>query len=160
MMKRMTMHPMRTAVLALCTVGLSALPTLAQDAGAPPPPREGQRGPGGPGGGAKMQERQLEMMKTQLNLTDEQVSKVTKIQADERSQMMALRDDTATPIEQKRDKMKTIRETTHHKIMEVLTKEQKEKYKEMEEKMREQGGNRREPGGGQGEGAPPPPPPQ
>ena len=153
MMKRMLMtHPMRTAVLAMCTVGLSALPTLAQEAGAPPPPREGQRGPGG---GARMQERQLEMMKSELTLTDEQITKVQKIQADERRQMLELRDDTATSMEDKREKMKTIRETTHHKIMEVLSKEQKEKYKAMMEKMREEGGNRRG-----GAGSPPPPPPQ
>ena len=102
-----------------------------------------------------MQERQLEMMKSELTLTDEQISKVTKIQADERKQMMELRDDTATSMEDKREKMKTIRETTHHKIMEVLSKEQKEKYKAMMEKMREEGGNRRG-----GAGSPPPPPPQ
>ncbi len=149
MMKRMMMHPMRTAILALCTVGLSALPTLAQDPGGPPP--DGQRGPGG----ARMQERLLEMMKTELKLTDEQITKVQAIQADERTQMMALRGDTSNSMEDMRDKMRTIRETSNKKIMEVLSKEQKEKYKAMMEKMRQQG-----PGG---PGGPPPgdgPPPQ
>jgi protein CpxP len=149
---------MRVALLGLCTGVLGVVPMMAQDTSAPPPPTQdgsapppmqgggGGRGRGGPG---RMQERQLEMMTKQLNLTPDQVTQVKAIDADTDSKMKALRDDTSTAPADKRPKMMAIRQESMVKIRGILTDEQKTKMDAMMAKMRE----RREEGG-------PPPPPQ
>jgi protein CpxP len=105
---------------------------------------------GGRGGGqGRMQERQLEMMTKELNLTPDQVTQVKAINADSEKQMLALRDDTATAPADKREKMMAIRQGSMAKVKALLTDEQKTKLDAMMAKMRE----RREEGG-------PPPPPQ
>ena len=144
---------LRAVVLAACVVSAAAVPAIAQDNSAPPPPPPGQGrgGPGGPG----MQERQLEMMTRQLNLTPDQVTQIKAIQADGRKQMMALRDDSATAGPDRRAKMMSLRDAEQAKVKAVLTDEQKTKYDAMMERMRE----RRDRGPGGADGPPPPPPP-
>ena len=142
---------LRVALLAGCTILAGSAPMLAQDTApasqdAPPPPHgEGRGGPG-------MQERQLEHMTKDLNLTPDQVTSIKAIQADNRTQMMALRDDTSTAGPDKRAKMMAMRDAEQTKIKAVLTDDQKTKYDAMMAKMRE----RREQ---HGDGGPPPPPP-
>ncbi len=144
---------MRIAALALCTVMMGAVPMLAQDTPpAPPTAQDGPpRGPGGRMGG----ERMVEMMTKELSLTPDQVTSVKAIEADSRQQMMAVREDTSTPQEQKRDKMMAIRVASQAKIRALLTDEQKVKFDKMEARMRE----RNRGGGGGPDGPPPPPPP-
>ncbi len=152
-MKTMTKYGLRIATLALCTAVVGVVPMRAQDTPAPMqqdgPPRGGPGGRGGPMGG----ERQLEMMTKQLSLTPEQVTSIKAINEESRKQSMALREDTSTPQEQKRDKMMAIRTASEAKIKAVLTDEQKTKYEAMQAKMRERGQGRGGPDG------PPPPPP-
>jgi protein CpxP len=141
---------MRVALLGLCTGVLGVVPMVAQDA--PPPAAQGGGGGrmGGRGGGqGRMQERQLEMMTKELNLTPDQVTQVKAINADSEKQMLALRDDTATAPADKREKMMAIRQGAMAKVKALLTDDQKTKLDAMMAKMRE----RREEGG-------PPPPPQ
>ena len=157
-MKTMTKYGLRIATLALCTAVAGAVPMLAQDTSAPPmqqdgPPRGGPGGRGGMMGG----ERQMEMMTKQLNLTPEQVTSIKAIEDDSRKQSMALREDTSTPQEQKRDKMMAIRTASMAKVKALLTDEQKTKYDAMMARMRERGPGGRGPGGP--DGPPPPPPP-
>lgn len=147
---------MRVAVLALCTATLSTAPMLmAQDNTAPPPQQQDNMGPP-PGGHGRRGGHQVEMLTKRLNLTPDQVTQVKAIDADQMSQMQALRQDTSTPQADKRSKMMAIRQASQDKIRNVLTDEQKTKYDAMLAKMQSRRQNRQ--GGDQG--APPPPPPQ
>jgi periplasmic protein CpxP/Spy len=136
----------RVALLALCTVALGAIPMVAQDSSAPPPPpQDGGGHPMGRGGPRQRQERQLEMMTKQLNLTPDQVSQIKAIYSDTDKQMMALRDDTSAAQADRREKMMVIRRDSQAKIRAVLTDEQKTKYDAMMAMMRERREQRTEP---------------
>ncbi len=150
----------RVAMLALCMGALGVAPMLAQQ-DVPPagqeqgPPPGGRGGPGGPRGGGP--ERQMEMMTKELSLTPNQVTSIKAVEADARKQQMALREDTTTPQDQKREKMMALRTASQAKVRALLTDDQKTKYDAMQARMRERMQNR----GGQdgGPGGPPPPPP-
>ena len=157
-MKMMKKYGLRIATLALCTAVAGVVPMLAQDTTAPS--QQQQDGPprGGPGGGRGMGgERQLEMMTKQLNLTPDQVTQIKAIEESSRKESMALREDTSTPQDQKRDKMMAMRTASQAKVRAVLTDEQKTKYDAMQARMRERMQDR----GPRGDGpdGPPPPPP-
>jgi protein CpxP len=142
----------RVAVLAIGATALSALPAMAQDPSAPPPP-QGQAGPreGGRGG---MGGHQLEFLTKQLNLTPDQVTQVKAIDADAWKQAKAVQDDTSIAGPDKRTKMTEIHKASQDKIRALLTDDQKTKFDALETQMRERRGNR-----GDGDGTPPPPPP-
>jgi protein CpxP len=148
-MKNITRN-LRIAALALCTLAVGVVSLHAQDT--PPAPPAGQQGGGG--GGRMNPERQLEMMTQALSLTPDQVAQVKTIQADNRKETMALRDDTATPQDQKRDKMMAMRAASEAKIRAVLNADQKPKYDAMLARQRERMGGRG------GDGPPPAAPPQ
>ena len=150
-MKLPSLSPLRVAVLALCTAALAAPMVYAQD-GPPPPQRGGRGGPGG--GGPEQQQRMLDHMTKELSLTPDQVTQIKAIQADGRTQMMALHDDTSVAGPDKRAKSMAIRETEQSKMKAVLTDAQKAKYDAMMEKMKEHREHREE-----GSAPPPPPPP-
>jgi protein CpxP len=143
---------LRVAVLALGATTLSALPAMAQDPAAPPPP-QGQAGPrhGGPGG---MRGNQVEFLTKKLDLTPDQVTQVKAIDEDTWKQMKALHEDTSTAGPDKRAKMMDIHKASQDKIRALLTSDQKTKYDALEAQMREHRG-----GHGGGDGPPPPPPP-
>jgi Spy/CpxP family protein refolding chaperone len=142
---------LRVAVLAIGATALNALPALAQDPSAPPPPQD-QAGPrqGGPGG---MRGNQVEFLTKKLNLTPDQVTQVKAIDADAMSQMKALREDTSIAGQDKRAKMMDIHKASQDKIRALLTDDQKTKFDALQTQMRERRGNH---GGGDG---PPPAPP-
>ena len=144
----------RVAMLALCMGAVGVAPMLAQQ-DTPPAGQEQGPPPGGPRGGGP--ERQMEMMTKELNLTPDQVTSIKAVEADARKQQMALREDTTTPQDQKREKMMALRTASQAKVRALLTEEQKPKFDAMEARMRERMQNR----GGQdgGPGGPPPPPP-
>ena len=151
----------RLGALAIGCMMLAPLGLVAQETTAPPPaagPQQGTPGPGmnGRPGPGRMQQRQLEMMTRELNLTPEQADQVKGIQADSMKQMMAVRDDSSVKPEDRRAKMMEIRQSTHEKIRGLLTDEQKTKFDAMQSRM---GGPR----GPNGPAAPvqsTPPPPQ
>jgi protein CpxP len=96
------------------------------------------QGPGqgmGPQGGGRRGGRGMMMnadrLSQELNLTPEQKTKVEGIFQEQRTQMMALRQDSSVSQDDRREKMEKIRETTHNKIRDVLTSEQKEKFDKM-----------------------------
>ena len=150
-MKNITRNAARIAALALCTLALFTASLHAQDTPPPPPSGEQSPPPGGPGGRMNP-ERQLEMMTKALDLKPDQVSQIKTIQADNRKEMMALREDTATPQDQKREKMMAMRAASGAKVRAVLNDDQKPKYDAMLAKQRE-----RMQGGRGGDGPPPPP---
>lgn len=118
-----------------------------------PPPGQG-RGYGGGMGGPEQQQRQLDMMTKQLNLTPDQVTQIKAIQEDTHKQQMAMRDDTTTAGPDRRGKMMAMREAEQTKVKAVLTEDQKPKYDAMMAAQRE----RRAQGGSGGNYGPPPPP--
>lgn len=159
---------MRVAVLALCAATIYAAPAVAQDnatpspspqqAPSPSPQQQDNMAPQPRHAGRGMREgRQVKMLTRQLNLTPDQVTQVKAIDADTRSQMKALRDDTATSQADKRSKMMEIHQASQDKIRNVLTDEQKTKYDAMQAKMKERRKNHR---GAPATPPPPPPPPQ
>jgi protein CpxP len=129
---------------------LAALPAMAQDPSAPPPPGQGGPGRGGPGG---MRGHQVEFLTKQLNLTPDQVTQVKAIDADTWKQSKALQEDTTVAGADKRAKMMEIHKASQDKIRALLTPEQQTKFDALQAEMRE----RRENHGG-GQGGPPPPP--
>ena len=146
----------RALLIAVCSV--AALPVIAQESTTPPtpPPGQGRGGPGGPGG----QERMVEMLTKRLSLTPDQVTQVKAIQAEDRKQAMAMRDDNTAGAD-RHAKMESMRQAEQGKVRAILTDEQKTKYDAMLEHMKERRG--RGPGGPDGSGSPdgsntPPPP--
>jgi Spy/CpxP family protein refolding chaperone len=127
------------AVLGLLSFASNA---MAQEQGQGGGQGQGQGGGRG-GRGGFSPEAQLDRMSKELNLTDDQKTKIKPILEDGRKQMEALRDDTASSRDDKIAKMQEIRKGQDEKIKAVLTDEQKKKFDE----MRKQG-----PGGRRGEG--------
>src|SRR5271170_3551446 len=136
---------LQAAILVLGLTALSALPAMAQDPAAPPPP-----GQGGPRGG--MREHQVEFLTKKLSLTPDQVTQVKAIDADTWKQAKAVQDDTTVAGPDKRSKMMEIHKASQDKIRALLTPDQQTKFDALQAEMREHRANR---GGG-----PPPPPPQ
>jgi protein CpxP len=143
---------LRVAVLAFGATALSALPAMAQDPSAPPPP-QGQAGPrhGGPGG---MRGHQLEFLTKKLSLTPDQVTQVKAIDADTWKQAKALHEDTSIADADKRTKMFEIHKASQDKIRALLTTDQQTKFDALQAEMKEHRGDHG------GHGGPPPPPPQ
>jgi Spy/CpxP family protein refolding chaperone len=85
---------------------------------------------------------------TQLALTDDQKPKVKPVIEEMQQKMADLRKDTSVAQEDRRAKMKEIRDAATAKLKDILTPEQLDKWTKMQ-----QPGNRRPPGGA---GGPPP----
>ena len=133
---------MRLGALAVCGAALSTMPLLAQGGG----PR-GMMSP-------EAQQAMLDDMTKKVDLTDDQVTKIKAINADQMKQMMTLREAGGDPQEM-RPKMMAIRTEAQSKIKALLTDEQKPKYDVFMASQRPMGGGR-----GPGDGGAPPPPPQ
>ena len=104
----------------------------------------------------------VDALKEQLGLTDEQVEKLKPILAAQREEITAKRKELGEDADRAkvREAMQAVREKYTAQIDAILTAEQKEKMA----KLRERGAGRRQggpgaPGAGAGEGATPPPPP-
>lgn len=158
-----------SAMLAAST--LLAVQARAEDnAGGPPPAGEKQKRPEKakmPGGGER-----LEKMKEHLGLSDEQVTKLKAIWADEAAalkELKAQRKEGDEPSPELREKVRSIRENTKAQVDAVLTPEQREKAEAMRAKHADgqkglksgkEGKKDKGPKGPKGEkGDMPPPPP-
>jgi len=153
------MFMIRSAVL-VCGLSVAAVgAAFAQDQ-APPPPPPGQTGPP-PGGGmrGRMMDpgARADMLKKNLNLTDDQTSQVKSILQDSQTKMEALRSNSSLSQDDRRSQMMSIRKGENDKIEALLTPDQKTKYAAMEEQMR--GRMRGGPPNGGPPATPPPPPP-
>lgn len=146
------------ACLLAGSLAALAAPVFAADDKAPPPPHDqagkpaGERGPGGPGGGRRMDPAaRLQAMAEALSLTQEQKDKILPIIQQFSEKQRAARE---LPEDQRRAESQKLRAAEHDQIAALLTPEQKTKFEEM--RQRGPGG----PGGGQGRrergDAPPP----
>jgi protein CpxP len=122
-------------------IGVMAL-SLATGAGMAQPPGGGMRG-----NPEQTMNRQLEMMKERLSLTEDQEKQVKAILTSQMKKQRELMEEGFN--EETRDKMMALRQESNGKIKKVLKGDQVEKFDKMQEEMRQ----RRGPGG-------PPPPPQ
>lgn len=116
---------------------LAAAMALAGGAVAQQSDGQGRRG--------KMMERQLSDMKEKLKLSDDQAQKVKTILSDSASKMRELRQKAEPgqpPSEEARTQMSKIREETHAKLSEVLSKEQMADYDKMMAERRRAGGKK------------------
>jgi protein CpxP len=95
------------------------------------------RGGGYGSGNANRVAAHLRWLGEQLNLTDEQKAKLKPILLQEGQQLRATRQDTALSSEQKLDKAKEIHGTFQPQIVAILTPEQQDKYKQLENEARE-----------------------
>ena len=142
-------------ILAVLTVGgLLALGTFAQaqetnKPGKPPGDRQGP--PGDMRRGDNMKEH-LDKMAEDLGLSDDQKTKVQAAINEQREKMQALRNDTSLSQDDRRAKMKEMRDTMNEKMKTILTAEQYIKWEEMRPMRGQRPGG---PGGPRGEGKPP-----
>lgn len=134
-----TRHHLLRACLLATAATLAVGVAAAQEPTPPPSAPSGQQGygPGGGRGGMMNPDRQSSMMKERLGLSDDQTAQVKTILEGQRSQMEALRADTASSQEDRRGKMMSIRKDTETKIEAVLTADQKTKYEAMQKEARE-----------------------
>jgi periplasmic protein CpxP/Spy len=121
-----------TLIAALAVGGLLVLGTAlrAQDSTNTPPsnPPAGSPPPGGPG----MRGRpNFDQIAKRLELTDDQKPQVKAIFDDQMQKMGDLRADDSLSQEDRRARMKSIREDTDTKLKAILTPEQFEKWQKM-----------------------------
>jgi Spy/CpxP family protein refolding chaperone len=74
-------------------------------------------------------QRMLQRLSNQVNLTDDQKAKILPILQAQADQLKALHDDTSLSDEDKHEKMHAIMQSTRKQIGDLLTPEQKEKFK-------------------------------
>lgn len=72
----------------------------------------------------------------ELDLTAEQKSKLKPIYEEQAKQLKAVRDDAALSPEERTAKMKTIRQATQKQVREILTPEQRQKMRELQQKAK------------------------
>jgi len=80
----------------------------------------------------------------ELNLTDEQKSKVQAVFQQERQKLQALRADTSLTPDQRRAKVKEIRDEIGTKMKGILTTEQYDKWMRIREEARQNWQERRQ----------------
>jgi Spy/CpxP family protein refolding chaperone len=115
--------------LSLAMVAVPMVKAQSESKDAANPPRE--RGPGGPGGRGP----NFEKIAEELGLTADQKAKAEPIFKEQAKKMQGMRD---LPPDERREKMKAMREENHKALAEILTPEQLKKFDE----MRPRGGDR------------------
>jgi periplasmic protein CpxP/Spy len=80
----------------------------------------------------------LQQISQQLNLSEEQKTKLKPILQDEGDQLKALKSNTSVSSQDKLQKAKEIRAAHKEQIDAILTPEQKQKWQQMKEQAREQ----------------------
>jgi Spy/CpxP family protein refolding chaperone len=134
----------RTFVLfATSLLGAAA---FAQQNPPPSPPPGGGDQPQGQRRGMPSVDDQVKMLSDRLNLTADQQTKIKPILEDQRTQAQALRKDDSLSDDDRRTKMRALRESTNSKIRDVLTDDQKKQFDEMQQQMRDRG-RQPQPGG-------------
>ena len=113
------------AILATTTLG------MAQDS------KESKGGKRGPA----IQQR-VDTLAKELNLKEDQKTKLTALMEDQGKKLRALREDTSLSREQRQEKGRTIRQDYDKKVKEILTPEQIDKMQKIREADREKFKNR------------------
>jgi periplasmic protein CpxP/Spy len=117
-------------IAALALGGLLVATTMATAQDAP----KGKKGRG------QSVEQRVERLNKEVNLTDEQKTKVTALFEKENQQFRELRGDTNLDPQQRREKFQAMRKENDKKLKEILKPDQWEKYQKMQEEMRQRKG--------------------
>ena len=129
------------ALTALLATGLAF--AAPQDGGQGPTPSpdagQGSQGPRRPPDPS----RQVKMLAKRLNLTSDQQKQILPILTDRQQQFASIRNDSSLSPNDRREKMRTLREDSETKIKAVLTDSQKATYEQMQQQMRERMQQRR-----------------
>lgn len=96
-------------------------------------------------------EQRADRMAKALNLSDDQKSKVLDILNGEQKQMSDLRADTSLSQQDRRSKMREMREGTASQIRALLNSDQQQKYDQMQQRMKERMEHNRRGSGAQGQ---------
>lgn len=81
-------------------------------------------------------DERMKKMDKELNLSDEQYSKIKNILEEQHQQFRKMRDESNGDREQMREKAMKMMKNTDDKICEILNKEQQEKYRKQQEERR------------------------
>lgn len=81
--------------------------------------------------------RQMRMLTKRLNLTSDQQNQILPILTSRNDQMQSIRGDASLSPQDRRAKMRAIREDADAKVRALLTADQKKAYDEMQQQMRE-----------------------
>jgi Spy/CpxP family protein refolding chaperone len=76
-------------------------------------------------------QRMLQMLSKRVDLTDDQKAKILPLLQAQADQLKALHDDTSLSDDEKHEKMRDIMQSTRKQIGDLLTPEQKEKFKNL-----------------------------
>lgn len=95
------------------------------------------RGGGYRNPGANRIAAHLRWLGEQLNLTDDQKAKLKPILMQEGQKIRSVRQDPSIPKEQKMEKVEAIHQSFEPQINDVLTPEQRKKYKQLEKEAKE-----------------------
>jgi protein CpxP len=125
------------SLLALSSVLSSAV--IAAPAGGPAK----KPGMGGPHAGGQRGNRMMERMAKDLGITDAQKSKIMAMMKGQMPKYRAIREDASLTPDQKRAKIKGIREANDKKVMAILTPEQRKKFAAMMKDRRNRMGRMR-----------------
>ncbi len=130
------MKPSKLGIFALMTLG--GLLAFGPIAGAQDQPTNSGTPPAG---GARRGPPTPDKIMEQLKLTDDQKAKVKPILVDQGEKMKSLRDDTSLTPQEKRPKMKEIRDATGAKLKPILTDDQYAQWEKMGQRRGRAGGN-------------------
>lgn len=152
----------RMLCLALSTA-FSIGTALAAPQDAPPPAASQDQAPPPDGGGrgprqAPDANQMVQQMARRLKLSDDQISQIRPIVAEQISQGMALRSDNSIAPRDRMAKMMSLRAESASKIKAILTPDQRTQFDAMQQQNMDRMRQRRQGAGSDGAGAPPPPP--
>lgn len=132
----------------MCMFAISALMVMALGAFA-----QAQEGQGGGRRGPMMSPEDRVNRLSDLNLTDDQKTKIKAIYQEQADKIQKMREDTSLSQDDRRSKMMEMNKDSNEKIKAILDKDQQKKFDEMQERMRPRGpggpGGAKPPEGGQ-----------
>ena len=142
-MKKLNLILSMTAMLIFSAAAFAGAPQDAQSSQQPSTQSGTGQGHGageGHGRGMGMNaDAMLERMSKELNLTDDQKTKIKPILEEQTKQMQDARQSTSTSDQDRRAKMKQIHENTMNQIRPILNSDQQKKLEEMMSRRSERG---------------------
>ena len=90
-----------------------------------------------------MGQKRMDKMKTDLNLTDDQVAKIQEQHKSSMEQMKAIRENSSLSEDQKKGQLMDLRKSTHESINSILTADQLKKSEEMKNNRMNEWKNKR-----------------
>lgn len=103
--------------------------------------------------GMQSPDERLQMLTKQLNLTDDEQSKIKPILVDEQKKMEDLRSDSTLSQQDRFQKMRDIHEDSSKQIRSNLDENQQKKFDDMQKEQQKRMQERRNSGGGPGPGS-------